>query len=109
MAAFTSERGFLLFMSKSLTIVYVTMRQNPRLEWFMDSLHKQSQGMEYTLVVVSRFGVEQLEINSHGKPYRVVRPKPSVWQGEHRLTKEDWFAASNARNTGLCLANSDWI
>ena len=34
---------------------------------------------------------------------------PSVWQGKHRLTKKDYFAASNARNTALCLAPDGWI
>jgi glycosyltransferase involved in cell wall biosynthesis len=36
-------------------------------------------------------------------------PKPCVWQGEHRLTKYDWFDASNGRNTALCLAPDGYI
>ncbi len=34
---------------------------------------------------------------------KVVKPKPNVWNGEHRLTSQDWFAASSQRNTALCL------
>jgi hypothetical protein len=33
-----------------------------------------------------------------------VPPKPTVWQGEHRLTQDNYFAASNARNTAICYA-----
>lgn len=38
-----------------------------------------------------------------------VPPQPSVWQGEHRLTKDNWFAAANTRSTALCLAPDGWI
>lgn len=38
-----------------------------------------------------------------------VEPKPNPWQGKHRLTKEDWFAMSNARNTALCLCADPFI
>jgi glycosyltransferase involved in cell wall biosynthesis len=36
-------------------------------------------------------------------------PKPSIWQGEHRITSEDWWAVSNARNTGIALCKTDWV
>jgi len=42
-------------------------------------------------------------------PDKHVLPKPTVWQGEHRLTKENWWAVSNARNTALCCATGDYI
>ena len=38
-----------------------------------------------------------------------IAPKPTVWQGPHRLTKEDYFCASNARNTAICHAPDGWI
>lgn len=34
---------------------------------------------------------------------------PNIWQGPHRITKHDWWAASTARNTGLCLTGTDWV
>lgn len=36
-------------------------------------------------------------------------PKPNVWQGKHRLTKDQWWAKCNALNTALCLCKTDWI
>jgi len=38
-----------------------------------------------------------------------VPPKPTVWQGPYRLTKKDFFAPSNARNTALCYAKGSHI
>lgn len=38
-----------------------------------------------------------------------VPPKPCVWQGEHKLTKNEYFAASNARNTAFALCPDDFI
>jgi hypothetical protein len=32
-----------------------------------------------------------------------------VWQGNHRLTKEDWWDISSQRNTFICLAKNDFI
>lgn len=34
---------------------------------------------------------------------------PSVWQGNHRLTKQDWFDASASRNAALCHAPDGYI
>jgi hypothetical protein len=38
-----------------------------------------------------------------------ISPKPTVWQGKHRLTKDDWWAMSNARNTAICYCETQWI
>lgn len=39
-----------------------------------------------------------------------VPPKPTVWAGAFtRRTSQDYFAPSNARNTGLCLAPDGYI
>jgi hypothetical protein len=36
-------------------------------------------------------------------------PKPNIWQGQYRVTKEDWWAVSASRNTAICLCETDWI
>lgn len=97
-------------MRKSLTIVYTTMRENPRFQWFMDSLRHQvlTEFVKIDIVVVTRKKISEMNTPWFIRPI-FIHPKPTVWQGEHRLTKEDWFAASNARNTGLCVAKTDWI
>lgn len=104
---------------KSLTIVYVTSRPEPEIQWFLESLHPQINSWEHVEVVVvdsyrqpdEGTGERVLNIEKfpNFKNGRRVLPKPSIWQGEHRITKEDWWAVSNARNTGICMCKTDWI
>lgn len=101
-----------------LTIAYFTSRMVPKIEWFFDSLHRETGG-DYSgirVVVVDRLcdedgrhtAVFNAALSGKSLPFHVP-PKPTVWQGPHRLTREDWFAASNARNTAICLAPDGWI
>ncbi len=104
-------------MGQHLTICYQTARKNPRIEWFFDSLSKQIKSFKdqfadpinIRVVVVDRLESPIPRNLPHDCEMLWIKPKPSVWQGEHRLTKEDWFAASNSRNTGLCHAPDGWI
>ncbi len=91
-------------MKHTLTVCYVTARHEPRVEWFLDSLWKQPEGPRCKIIIVDPFRPE-----GQNTSVRVVRPKPNIWNGPHRLPKEDWFNAGNARNTGLCLCETEWI
>lgn len=103
--------------------------------WFFDSLHRETKGDYRGIkVVVVDFWEKQrgcaardntdVDFLGGGKKYDMqiqdgglefgggwihVTPKPTVWQGEYRRTKVDWFAAANARNTAICLAPDGWI
>lgn len=94
------------------------------IEWFFDSLHRETKGdySNISLVIVDfyahqRFGEgdkDKLpEFDSYLANFpaeiKYTKPKPTVWQGEYRRTKVDWFAAANARNTAICLAPDGWI
>src|ERR1039457_1584571 len=101
-----------------LTIAYLTSRKNPRIEWFFDSLHRQMNELrigldEIKVVVVDFYAKERFTTDIATEYHFPVSvwtvPKPNVWQGEHRLTKENWFDASNARNTALCYAPDGFI
>lgn len=107
-----------------LTIGYITSRVQPRLECFALSLEKQLlPGESVDIIVVDlHCPHETLEVtDSKIRNYwlggttlsncRIVFTpvKPTVWQGKHRLTKENWWAVSNARNTALCLCKTDYI
>ncbi len=107
-------------MIKSLTIVYVTARHEPKVEWFFDSLSLQCQSDNIRVIVVDTFYNQ----NGRGKyvgsafgratisdknKLKHVEPKPTIWQGEHRITKEDFWAKSNALNTGIALCDTEWI
>jgi hypothetical protein len=88
---------------KKLTIAYITARQEPRIEWFMDSLARQSHDALANVLIIDSHPERPL------KNVRVVQPKPCVWQGPHKLTAVDFFSASNARNTAICLCKTEWI
>lgn len=107
---------------KSLTIAFVTSRNQPMARWFVDSLNQQCrQHSEIRSVrsgpnAVTRircFGldnVEYLAIDFQSTSgIRRYDPKPTVWQGPHRLTRDDWWAMANARNTALALCQTEWI
>jgi hypothetical protein len=102
-----------------LTIVYHTHRRHPRFDWFLDSLHNECQNyyQGIQLVIVDFFEREhafEKHYISEKTAHRDLDwvwspPMPSVWNGPHRLTKEDYFAACASRNAGICLAKHDWI
>lgn len=95
------------------TIVYVTGRQEPRLDWVLGDLDQQLQGGdEVHLVVVDKAGRSPSELCASSRRVAslvVVPPKPTIWQGPHRLTSEDWWANASARNTGIVLCRTDYI
>lgn len=107
-------------MRYPLTIVYTTARREPRTEWFFDSLARQVKpGEQIDTIVVDSFldqerGEEMCRLfdaNENLRPLNFwrTRPKPTVWQGERRLTREDWWAKSNANNCGIILCETPWI
>lgn len=100
---------------KSLTVAFITSRPEPRFEWFFESLTAQCGEEQPDIIVVDlhydlarRFKVFDAN-NRQFKRVLHVLPKPNVWQGKHRLTKEDWWAKSNAMNTAICLCRTEWI
>jgi hypothetical protein len=98
----------------SLTLAYITAREEPHSEWFFSSLrHQLGENDPLPKVMVVDRLFDPINRFPHGAgyvgPMQRTAPKPTVWQGPHRLTKEDWFAMANARNTALCLCDTDWI
>lgn len=94
-----------------LTIAYMTCRREPKLEWFLDSLRREcADGLSPSglkIVIVSFYPIT---VPDHDFAEVVcVPPKPTVWQGEHRLTQRNYFAPANARNTAICYAPDGWI
>jgi Glycosyl transferase family 2 len=97
-----------------LSIVYVTHRRDPRFDWFADSLAAQLDGDDPEVVFVdglhSTERTAELErVVASRFPFRHVPPKPTPWNGPHRLTRRDYFAAASARNTGIVYASAPYI
>ncbi len=97
-------------MTDHLTIAYLTSRKDCRIEWFFESLAQELDGdyRNVRLVFVD-FQWKGRTLGNFPCPTVHVQPKPTVWQGQFRLTSQDYFAAANARNTALCLAPDGWI
>lgn len=98
-----------------ISFAYVTNRREPMIKWFFDSLHRELDG-EYVnrRVIVVDFYAEEPGRREHFQSLARcslvhVPPKPTPWQGKHRLTTKDYFAASTARNTAICHAPDGWI
>jgi len=101
-----------------ISICYITSRLDPKVQWFLDSLDmltNDADKSEIEIIFIDRLakGTERqrdfFEVVGKRFRYSHVTPKPCVWQGDDRLTAEDWFAASNARNTGLIMAQGETI
>lgn len=106
-----------------LSIAFMTGRAEPRLEWVLEDLASQIiEGDEIELIVIDALdrggsfpGLETLNTLdfSKGKPglrsVRVTPPKPTIWQGRHRITSVDWWATANARNTAIVLAQHEYL
>lgn len=102
------------------SVAYFTNRLEPQFEWFVEALSEQAANdlSEIQLVLVDYW-------LAPGHPHKIpdgrraymasvvdgmcsflhIPPKPTPWQGAHRQTSRDWFAASNARNTALIVAD----
>lgn len=97
-----------------ITISYITAREEPHLDWLLDGLEQQANAAdEIELIVVDAFGRRVSQIGY--RPIKTIkklvetRPKPTVWQGPHRITAHDFFANANARNTAITLCSTDYI
>jgi len=92
-----------------LTIVYLTFRAEPRFEWFAASLERELKRSPETvaqIIVIDGRYPRKLKANFQFEHHA---PKPTVWQGLHRLTKRDYFCAANSRNTALALARHEHV
>lgn len=131
------------------SIVYMTGRKDPHLDWILDGLATQAKADDRIELIVIDGLPGRPSYERGGNPWfrcgdaaspglipahltpngiigdrelaicrrpelawlniRVAPPKPNIWQGPHRITPHDWWATSNARNTGITLASHPWI
>ncbi len=108
-----------------LTIAYITNRQNPRFHWFAQSLQKQLVSSDDISLLVVDYWAQVVpqdqwtleHVNARKKafakfwPYHLkhIPPKPTFWNGPHRLTKRNYFTAANTRNTAICCTSGEWL
>lgn len=92
-----------------ITVVYITCRKNNPFHWFWDGFLNQKKSfpdipMQFILV---DYWADERKIdlsNDQGIETLHITPLPSVWQGKHQVTKDTYYSAANARNTGFVYA-----
>lgn len=89
-----------------ISFVYITTRYEPHVEWFLDSLRAQLWPGEDPQIIIVAPEHSRVPVSMN---FQIVRPKPTIWAGPARITQADWWAAANARNTGICYAQEKWI
>jgi hypothetical protein len=97
------------------SLVYLTCREEPGFEWFVDGLARQlDAGDDVELILIDGLhdqdrGRRFARAVAERIPFHYVAAKPSPYNGAHRLTKRDLFAAASARNTGLVHARKPYV
>ncbi len=100
-------------MIKSLAVAFLTARREPQTNWFLDSLDRET-GEDYSnikIIIVDSFAEERIPWGAGriiGRP-RTVAPKPTIWSGKHRITRENWWSKCNSANTAICLCDTEYI
>lgn len=102
----------------SISFVYSTCRENPYLEWFVETLYTQyiKNKINIQLVIVDYY----LQFDNDRKIYISniinnkfefvhISPMPCMFQGLDKITKNNYFSASLPRNTGICHCKYDYI
>jgi hypothetical protein len=95
-----------------LTIAYFTCRNDPKIEWFFRTLNRELNCKWDNIFIIIidyhyQYNPEEryAQFKKHYEMYTTnvkhVSPKPCPIQGKYKVTKENYFAASNARNSTL--------
>lgn len=88
---------------RPFSIAIITCRQHPEWEWLTESLKREFERIKFA------YSPPIILVDAIERGGFQTKPKPTIWQGKYRVTKEDWFANSNARNTALCLCETEWV
>jgi glycosyltransferase involved in cell wall biosynthesis len=99
----------------NLSVIYLTNRKFPKAEWFFSSLRRElREEYEKIQIIIVDFwaddpGRKDAFRALAGRDIDHTTPKPTPWQGKHRIIDHDAFAAGNARNTGFILAKHPYV
>lgn len=107
------------------SISYFTNRNEPKSEWWIDSIARQVKEnsvnpKDLDVIILDYYGREEKFIQEKESAekkfgkfcqyFRVIKPKPNIWQGEFKKVKQrNYFAAANARNTAFISAKGDYV
>lgn len=99
----------------SLSIAFITGRREPRLDWIIDGIERQALPSDKIQLIVIDAVDDRTPEDIGFRPISAIvdlvytPPKPTIWQGKHRVTREGWWGASGSRNTALAYCSTDFI
>lgn len=101
-------------MGRGVSVVYSTHRVEPRFDWFAESLAASIGDADVEVIVVDGLHSANRtarinEVVGGRFAVRHIPAKPTPYNGPHRLTRRDYFAAASARNTGLAHAARPYV
>src|SRR5262245_26208199 len=102
-------------MKPTLSIAFITSRSKPEFEWFLDSLRNQVVGDDAPeLIYINREFASPTPVKAKHDRWdkssiTIAQPMPNLWQGSQRVVKDEWWNATAARNTALCLCKTEFI
>lgn len=102
------------------TIAYFTCRKDPKIEWFFRSLNRElKNNWKNVNIIIIDYYYQFDNINRKDEfknKYEIytnnvkhISPKPSPIQGKYKVTKDNYFAASSARNTAFINCETSYI
>lgn len=95
----------------NLTVAQITSRARPELDWLLDSLAPQIKlGETVHVLQINLHCPTTSKVDDPRFSSVAIHPiKPSVWQGPTRLTSQDHWDISSAKNCAACLCQTDWL
>lgn len=103
-------------MRNSLTVIMTTSRQHGESDWILPELERQLlDGERFDFIKVDGTMSTQVETTDLSTAkyeryaFTAVGAKPTIWQGQQRITSQDWWAKSNSLNTGIALCRTEWV
>lgn len=105
--------------ASKISVIYITGRDVPHVEWSIASLAAQMQAhdeIEFLIIDAQHRPLTRL-LPAHEMPVidrgvlnvRAIGCKPNSWNGPYRKTPDNWWGIAAARNTGIVCAEHDYI
>lgn len=107
-----------------LSIGFITARPEPRFDWLFSSLKRQLTPEDDVELILVDFYAQAFDswtadnVRDRSKKVREANqwiftihtpPRPTVWSGPHRITKDNWWSASAFRNTAICWSSGEFF
>lgn len=117
---FNKQKNNIRTVDIPFTIAYFTCRKDPKIEWFFRSLNRELKknwkniniiiiDYYYQFDTINRKNELKKKYEMYTNNVKHISPKPCPIQGKYKVTKDNYFAASNTRNTAFINCETSYI